>query len=294
MREAAFVINPDRARHVELLKARCRDGAADHGWAVEFMVGEAGPGLSTLGARLRAYAAGPGERLVFAVGGDGTVRACADAVTGTATALAIVPRGTANLLARSLGIPSGLAAALGTGFAGRDKEVDLPWADGQTFVAMAGLGTDAAVVQATPDTLKDHLGWLGYAVAALPHLTGPAHELSVRIDGGEPLVRRAHCVVVGNVGLLPGGFTLLPGARVDDGVLDIGIISPRSVAGWLLVARRAVGGRHQGGAVEHYRGSSVEVTTEAEVWRQLDGDVIGTGRSLSVGLRPGALRVRVP
>ena len=248
-----------------------------------------------LGARLRAYSSGPGDRLVFAVGGDGTIRACAQALAGTGVALAIVPRGTANLFARALGLPSELAAALSTGFSGRDADLDLPEADGQTFVAMAGLGIDAAVVEGTPKALKDHLGWLAYAVAAVPHLVGPAHEITVCIDDGEPLVRLAHCVVVANVGVLPGGFTLLRGARPDDGLLDVGVLCPRSLVGWLAVARRTVGGRH--GAereLEHYRGAHVEVSSTAELWRELDGDVISPGRSLSVRLRAGALRVRVP
>lgn len=256
---------------------------------------EPGDTGSELDSHLQAYAGRPGDKLVFAVGGDGTIRTCAHALAGGSVALAIVPRGTANLFARALGVPSDLVAALSTGFSGQDVNVDLPEADGQTFVAMAGLGIDAAVVEGTPRLLKDHLGWLAYAVTAVPYLVGPAHEITVRIDGGEPLVRHAHCVVVGNVGVLPGGFTLLGGARIDDGLLDVGILSPRGVFGWLAVARRTVGGRHGAGReLEQYQGARIEVSSKAELWRELDGDVIGRGRSLSVSVRPKALRMRVP
>ena len=247
MREAVFVINPVRTRHVELLKARCRQAAASHGWGALFMGTEAGETGLELSTDLEVYAGLPGDKLVFAVGGDGTVRACAHALAGRGIALAVVPRGTANLFARALGVPSDLAGALSTGFCGRDVDVDLPDADGQTFVAMAGLGIDAAVVEGTPKLLKDHLGWLAYAMAALPHLAGPAHEITVQVDDADPLVRKAHCVVVGNVGVLPGGFMLLKGARVDDGLLDVGVLSPGGVVGWLLIARRTVGGRHRAG-----------------------------------------------
>jgi undecaprenyl-diphosphatase len=184
---------------------------------------------------------------------------------------------------------------LSTGFGGRDVYVDLPAANGQTFVAMAGLGIDAAVVEGTPKVLKDYLGWLAYAMAALPRLAGPAHEITVQIDGAGPVVREAHCVVVANVGILPGGFMLLRGARVDDGLLDVGVLSPRGVVGWLLLARRTVGGRHRPQRdLEHFQGANIEVSSRTELWRQLDGDVIGLGRSLSVSLRAKALRVRVP
>ena len=182
MKEVAFVVNPVHTRHVELLKARCRQAAARHGWGALFMGTEAGETGPQLSSHLHDYVGRPGDKLVFAIGGDGTVRACADAVAGRGTALAIVPRGTANLFARTLGVPSDLAAALATGFDGRDVDVDLPQADGQTFVAMAGLGIDAAVVEGTSKLLKDHFGWLAYAVAAVPQLTGPRHEITVRID----------------------------------------------------------------------------------------------------------------
>ena len=295
MREAAFVINPVHTRHIELLKARCRQAAARHGWGALFMGTEAGETGPELSSHLEVYAGRPGDKLVFAVGGDGTVRACAHALAGRAIPLAIVPRGTANLFARALGAPSDLAGALSTGFGGRDVDVDLPDADGQTFVAMAGLGIDAAVVEGTPKPLKDYLGWPAYALAAVPHLAGPVHEFTVQVDGARPVVREAHCVVVGNVGVLPGGFTLLRGARVDDGLLDVGILSPRGVLGWLLVARRTVGGRHRPGPeLEHFQGAHIEVRSTTELTRQLDGDVILPGRSLSVSLRAGALRVRAP
>jgi diacylglycerol kinase family enzyme len=143
--------------------------------------------------------------------------------------------------------------------------------------------------------LKDYLGWLAYALAALPYLAGPVHEITVEIDGAGPMVRKAHCVVVGNVGLLPGGFNLLKGARVDDGLLDVGVLSPHGVIGWLAVARRAVGGRHRTGPeLEHFQGSHIEVRSTTDLCRQLDGDVIAPGRSLSVHLRAKVLRVRVP
>jgi undecaprenyl-diphosphatase len=295
MKEAAFVINPVHTRHVELLKARCRQAAARHGWDALFMGTEAGESGPELSSHLQAYADRRGDKLVFAVGGDGTVRACAHALAGRGIALAVVPRGTANLFARALGAPSDLAGALSTGFSGRDTYVDLPDADGQTFVAMAGLGIDATVVQATPKVLKDHLGWLAYALAAVPNLAGPVHEVTVRVDGAQPIAREARCVVVANVGVLPGGFTLLRGARVDDGLLDVGVLSPRGVAGWLALARRTVGGRHRTGPeLEHFRGAHIEVSSQTELCRELDGDVIAPGRSLSVRVRAGGLKVRVP
>jgi len=228
------------------------------------------------------------------VGGDGTVRACAHHLAGTGAPLAVVARGTANLFAKSLGIPSRLAEALGTGFGGSERLVDMAEADGSPFVAMAGMGIDAEVVHSTPHLMKEHFGWAGYALAALPHLAGAANEVTVHLDGAEPFVRQARSVVVGNVGILPGGVTLLPGASLDDGLLDVGVLVPAGLLGWAGVARRVVAGRSSGGPVEHYKARHVEVRSKSPLWRQVDGDVIGRGFGLCISVHHKALLVRVP
>ena len=118
---------------------------------------------------------------------------------------------------------------------------------------------------------------------------------TLRLDGGPPLARLARSVVVGNVGLLPGGFALLPDARLDDGLLDVAILAPAGLVGWGLVARRVLtGSRRDDPNLERYRARRVEIEAAAELPREVDGEVITPGRSLTVTLRPGALLVRVP
>jgi diacylglycerol kinase family enzyme len=160
---------------------------------------------------------------------------------------------------------------------------------------MAGIGLDAAVVRSTPRLLKDHLGWVGYGVGALAHLGSSTKEMTVRLDGGDLLVRRAQSVVIGNVGLLPGGFSLLPGASLDDGLLDVGILRPKGLLGWASVARWVVAGKHHPDRhFEHYTARHVEVSTESELPRELDGDLIAPGRSLVANVWHRALLVRAP
>ena len=242
----------------------------------------------------------PGDRLVFAIGGDGTVRTCADALAYSGAALAIIPRGTANLFARALGVPSGLDAALGVGFGAEERVVDLavlerPGTDGLAFAAMAGIGLDAAVVQSTPRLLKEHLGWVAYAAGALVHLGSRPREFMLSLDGEPPLSRRAHCVVVGNVGILPGSFSILPGASLEDGSLDVGVLAPQHLLGWAVMARRMLAHGHDvDRQFEHHRASTVEVSTGTDLPRELDGEMIAPGRSLSVKVLPKALLVRAP
>ena len=289
-RTVAFVVNRTRIRAWPQVSERCQAVAAAHGWdplRLETAVDDAGTKLAH-----RAVAAGAG--LVFAMGGDGTVRACAQALAGGGIPLAIVPWGTANLTARALGVPTGLDAALGVGFGRHERRIDLAVADGITYAAMAGIGVDAAVVGATPGRFKARAGWLAYAAAGARHALGPHTTFELRLDGA-PLTRRARSVVVGNAGLLPGGFALLPDARLDDGLLDVGILAPSSPLGWARVAYRIMAGsRYEDGQLERYRARRIEIRAAAELPREVDGEVIEPGRSLTVTVAPAALLVRVP
>lgn len=247
--------------------------------------------------------------LVFAVGGDGTVRLCAEAIAEHDATLAIVPRGAANLVAHGLGLPSRLDAALRVGFGESERLMDVTLANGETSLAMAGMGADAAVVHATPALFKRRLGWLGYAVVALPHLHGSPSEFEIRLDDEAPLRCVAHSVVVANVGLLPGGVTLLPDARPDDGLLDIGILAPDGVLGWAQLGARLVSehfhlvddadpthahSRVLGRPIEHHQAREVTIRADRVLACEVDGEVIGTSSVMTARVQPAVLRVRVP
>jgi diacylglycerol kinase family enzyme len=291
MPTAAFVVNRNRIRHFPRLDRRSAAAAAAHGWDVEML--ETRSADAGDGATRQAVAAG--AQLVFAVGGDGTVRACAQALAGGQVPLAIVPRGTANLVATALGIPSSLGAALAVGFGQQERRVDLAIADSVTFAAMAGIGLDAAVVGATAAGLKGAAGWLGYAATGIRQLAGTRTGFEIRLDGGEPFCRQARCVVVGNVGLLPGGFVLLPQARPDDGLLDVGILAPAGPFGWPRVGWRVLTrSRHDDAVLERYQARRVEIAAREQLPRQADGELIGAATSLTVALAPGGLLLRVP
>jgi diacylglycerol kinase family enzyme len=303
MPSVVFVINRALVRDPRGFGRRCRAAARNFGW--EPVLAETSPGESGLGLARQAVADGAG--LVFAAGGDGTIRACAQALAATGIPLAIVPLGTANLTARALGLPARADRAIEVGFRGRDRRIDLASADvgnardadkgrrdGTLFAAMAGIGLDAAVVEAAHAAGKRRLGWVAYAVSGVTHLSLPPREFTVRLDDGEPLVRRARCVVVGNAGLLPGGFWLLPEARCDDGWLDVGILAPTGVLGWAHVAGLVLTrSRRADAQLERFRARRVEIGAPIDLPRQIDGEVIAPGRALTVSVRPGVLTVRV-
>jgi YegS/Rv2252/BmrU family lipid kinase len=287
----AFVINAAVMRDGGRVLSWCREAAARHGWQAVAMVTE----KAEAGVTAAHGAALDRVDLVVAVGGDGTVRGCAQGLAGTGVPLGIVPRGTANLLARSLRVPrhpqAALAAALDSD--GVERTIDLATADGVPFTAMAGMGLDAAVVAGA--RLKHQLGWLSYAMSGAAHLALRPSVFSIRLDDGEPVERKARSVVVGNSGLLPGGFRLLPDARLDDGVLDVGTLAPHGPFGWTRLATRVLThSHHQDRMLERFQARRVEITTATPLPREVDGDPVTAARTLTVAIQPAALTVRVP
>ncbi|AEI10705.1 diacylglycerol/lipid kinase family protein [Cellulomonas gilvus] len=261
----AFVANPSKP-DVPALRDAVERATADQGlpaplW-LETTVEDPGRGQA------RAALA-QGADLVVAIGGDGTVRAVAEVLTGTHVAMAIVPLGTGNLLARNLDLPIGDPfAALEVAVRGADRAIDVGWLrvlryddeEGpreprrptarrapdaapaaprprderdHLFLVIAGLGFDAAMVADADDGLKARMGWVAYFVAGIRHLHGRRNRVHVRIDDQPTTSTRLRSLLIGNCGRLPGGLTLLPDAVVDDGWLDVAAIDTRAgIAGW--------------------------------------------------------------
>jgi diacylglycerol kinase family enzyme len=299
------VVNGSLARSGGHVLALCAEAAARFGWAAEYLVTD----KAEEGVSAATSAALDGAELVVAVGGDGTVRGCAEGLAWTGVPLGIVPHGTANLLARTLRIPGHVPAALavalgphrfaGGRFAGGhpggsfDRIIDLAVADGIPFTAMAGMGLDAAVVAGTK--LKHQFGWLAYAMSGAVHLALPPVRFTIRLDDGAPIEREARSVVAGNSGLLPGGFSLLPDARLDDGALDVGVLAPHGPLGWTRLATRVLtNSPHQDRMLERFQARKVEISTSALLPREVDGELVTAGHTLTVTIQPKALTVRMP
>jgi YegS/Rv2252/BmrU family lipid kinase len=268
----------------------CGEVAALSRWRAEFLVTE----KAEEGVSAACGAALDGVDLVVAVGGDGTVRGCAEGLAGTGVPLGVVPHGTANLLARTLRIPGHVRAALAVALGGGvDRVIDLAVADGVPFTAMAGMGLDAAVVAGT--RLKHQFGWLAYAMSGAVHLAVPPVRFTIRLDDGPVIEREARSVVAGNSGLLPGGFSLLPEARLDDGLLDVGVLAPHGPFGWPRLATRVLTHSHrQDRMLERFQAQKVEISTPALLPREVDGELVSSGHSLTVTVQPKALTVRMP
>ena len=253
------------------------------------------------GTALAQHALEAGADLVIAAGGDGTVRAVADALAHTDVALGILPTGTGNLLARNLGLPLKFGPALGIALTGARRRLDvgnLRTTDptrSSRFLVMTGIGFDEEVMDDTSSALKARLGWAAYALSAIRHLRDNPMQCTISVDNGAPRHRRARAVLIGNVSDFQGGLALLPDARPDDGYLDLAVLAPRNPLDWVRVLarglRRSTTSDHR---LERTRGRRIEVRTTEPQPFEYDGNDHGTLRRLVVEVDPQAVTVMVP
>lgn len=248
--------------------------------------------------------------VVIAVGGDGTVRAVAEALAGTDTALGIVPQGTGNLLARNLGVPlDDIPAALDRVRDAEPRRIDLGWVeldgDEHAFAVMVGFGVDAQMLVETNDDLKDRAGWLAYVEAMGRALAGTEMtDITLTLDGDDPQEVRGHTMLIGNCGMLQGGIRLLPDAELDDGLLDLLLISADGALQWLDTVRsvvwdngirRLLGAEKEAVSTESTRHVSAErivVRLAQPQMFEIDGEEIGEVSSFTVRVQAGAVTVR--
>jgi diacylglycerol kinase family enzyme len=123
----------------------------------------------------------------------------------------------------------------------------------------------------------------------------PPVRFTIRLDDGAPIEREARSVVAGNSGLLPGGFSLLPDARLDDGLLDVGVLAPHGPFGWTRLAARVLTHSHrQDRMLERFKARKVEIAAQTLLPREVDGELVSAGHALTVAIAPSALTVRMP
>lgn len=236
-----------------------------------------------------------GADLIFVWGGDGMVQQCIDAVVGSAATIAILPAGTANLLATNLDIPKDLAQAVAIGLHGARRSLDVGVVNGERFAVMAGAGFDARIMGGVDKTAKAHFGRIAYVQSGLQALKSGRRQMTIKVDGHVWFEGKASCVLFGNVGTITGGVCVFPDARPDDGVLEVGVVTARRWLDWLRVLSRIVEREpSKSPMVDMTHGRKVSVRFERPLIYELDGGARPKTDKLRVRIEQGAVTVCVP
>jgi diacylglycerol kinase (ATP) len=292
-RRAALIVN-----------TRARSGERAFFWAMDL--------LEDLGVPVKeTYALRDPSRLVETVrqalagcdlivvgGGDGSVSSVVDELAHHEAVLGLLPLGTANDFARTLGIPADVEAACRAIARGKLVDVDLGLVGDNYYVNLASAGMGAAVTQALTQGLKSRAGALAYPLAAMRAFFGhePFTARLVFPDGDHEPVERERLLQVGvaNGRHYGGGMVVATDSGMDDRALDVYTIKIGRHRDWIGVARYLRSGDFiRSENVEHFRTSRVVLETDPPLPLNVDGEVIlETPQEFSIARN--ALKVIVP
>jgi diacylglycerol kinase family enzyme len=275
----------------------------------------------TGGFRATKKAIEAGATHIIVAGGDGTVRACVQAVfeEEAAVSIGLVPIGTGNILARNLKLPiTNLDKCIRRAVIGDVYEIDLGVAkainkDGELtkfyFTGIAGIGMDARIMQRTLPELKRRVGWIAYIEGGFRSLPMKFEKFEVLVDDLEPKTLKSYSILIGNAGWLPGQISMMPDARLDDGKLDVAAIGPRKIWNWvdfiarvtwqnkvvrpLALGRKWMDQTANLKTIENLGGARIRVKPHHLSPLQLDGDVIGEVLEVDFSLKHRVLKIRL-
>ena len=231
---------------------------------------------------------------VVAAGGDGTMNAVSEGLLETGLPLGILPMGTANDLARTLGIPTDVTAAAKIIAKGRETRIDIGTVNGHPFFNVASIGLSADLAHALTPERKRRFGRFAYALTGLQILlSARPFRAMIATQSGVTRVKTLQ-IAVGNGRYYGGGMAVESGATITDGKLDLYSLEVSGVWKLLLLARSFRNGAH--GLWQEVRTEkcvTFEVRTRRPRPVNTDGDLT-TFTPARFEIRPKAVRVFVP
>ncbi|MDH3522291.1 MAG: diacylglycerol kinase family lipid kinase [Acidobacteriota bacterium] len=241
---------------------------------------------------LAREASAAGAPIVFALGGDGTLREAAAGLLGSDTVLGVLPGGTANVVARALGLPAEPLAAARALKGLPALAIDVGRCGDEIFLMQASLGLDARALRAVSPLAKR---WLGRAAVVLAGLGAwwrhDDAEFELLVDGHSV---GATFAAACNLAFYGGDARLAPGARPDDGLLDVVLFRGAGRRATLAFVRDVLAGRHlERDDVSVLKAVEV-VILDPDVALQIDGDPIANRLGTEIRLAGQRLRILAP
>lgn len=244
--------------------------------------------------QLRRRIGAAGESTVVLAGGDGSMNAAAPALIESERPFGIIPMGTANDLARTLGIPALPAEAAAIILAGHSRTIDLGRVNGQPFFNVASLGLSSEVARRHGGEMKRRLGVFNYPLSLWrAYRDHRPFRVEIEIDG-EVVRGRCTQVAVGNGRHYGGGLTIADRAEIDDGWLRVYYLRPVGFWGLLrLFPAIRLGRLHRANDAAIRRAKLVEVRTKRPRTINVDGELM-TETPARFDILPAVLKVFVP
>ena len=252
-------------------------------------------------AELTRQAISTDPDLVIASGGDGTVSAVASVLVGSNIPLGVIPRGTANAFAASLGLPTTITpirSACEVVLKNRTRAIDAATINGRHMILLAGVGFEAETVERADREAKDRWGPLAYLLAGWQQLNDQQlFDLEMEIDGN---LRKFQAGAITIANAAPPTSVLAQGigsVTFDDGLLDVTIVTTVSKLEALRTALEMFGAAAIGSSVQsenaiHFQAKQVVLRTDPLQKVVVDGEIVGT-TPLAVGCLPLSLKVFV-
>ena len=231
-----------------------------------------------------------GVDILVAVGGDGTINEVAGEVEGTDKLMGIIPFGSGNGLARSLGIPLRDVQAIKRINKLHISKIDSGTFNGRKFFNMAGIGFDAQISARFAENVKRGLS--SYVKIAFSEVSNyRSQNYHLKIDGKE-YEHKAFMISVANSSQYGNNAHISPFASLNDGLLDICILRPFPLYKFPAIALRMFRkNSHKSNYLEIIQGSNITIKRERDAAVHLDGDPFNMGTELSIGIKPQSLNI---
>jgi diacylglycerol kinase (ATP) len=289
-KHVVFIVNPKSGTERKKEIQDAVEASLDMGaYSYEILTTE----FAKHGTALAKEAARNGAWAVIAVGGDGSVNDIVQGLLGTNCIMGIIPKGSGNGMARSMGIPLTPADAVRVINKGHILDIDVGFANGKAFISNAGVAFDALIAKKFAKSTRR--GLMVYSWLVTKHMwLYKEWDWQINIDGKE-LNEKAFMVIVANGKQFGYNFKIAPMASYTDGMLDVIVVRKfPKILGGLIVLRALNGTIANSPYVKHYKGRDITITHPSMRLMQTDGDASPSENKIRFTIQHHAQQMLVP